>query len=36
MSESLQNRIDAAGGIPQYVNTSITPLVYPYRPAYTN
>ena len=36
MPESLQDRIDAAGGIPQYPNHSVTPLVYPYPPAYTN
>jgi hypothetical protein len=34
--ESPQDRIDAAGGIPQYLNHSVTPLVYPYPPAYPN
>ena len=27
MPESLQDRIDAAGGIPRYINRSVTPLV---------
>src|SRR5215469_6856955 len=36
MPESLQDRIDAAGGIPQYLNHSVTPLVYPYPRAYSN
>jgi vanillate/3-O-methylgallate O-demethylase len=36
MPETLQDRIDSAGGIPQYVNHSVTPLIYPYPPAYTN